>query len=58
MVWLGEGLGSIPKRTHDRMLRWKLMHGPGRVSAVFCGAHGAAGFNTVRWRTRRGACMT
>ena len=24
-VWLGEGLGSIPKRTHDRMLRWEFM---------------------------------
>lgn len=22
-VWLGEGLGSIPKRVHDRMLRWE-----------------------------------
>ena len=22
-VWLGEGLGSIPKRVHDQMLRWE-----------------------------------
>ena len=22
-VWLGEGLGSIPKRVHDRVLKWK-----------------------------------
>ena len=22
-VWLGEGLGSIPKRVHDRILRWE-----------------------------------
>ena len=22
-VWLGEGLGSIPKRVYDRMLRWE-----------------------------------
>ena len=22
-VWLGEGLGSIPKRTYDRMLKWE-----------------------------------
>lgn len=24
-VWLGDGLGSIPKRVHDRMLRWEFM---------------------------------
>lgn len=24
-VWLGEGLGSLPKRVHDRMLRWEFM---------------------------------
>lgn len=24
-VWLGDGLGSIPKRVHDRMLRWEYM---------------------------------
>ena len=24
-VWLGEGLGSIPKRTHDRMIKWEFM---------------------------------
>ena len=25
IVWLGEGLGSIPKRVHERMLRWEFM---------------------------------
>ena len=24
-VWLGDGLGSIPKRVYDRMLRWEFM---------------------------------
>ena len=24
-VWLGEGLGSLPKRVHERMLKWELM---------------------------------
>ena len=24
-VWLGEGLGSIPKRVQERMLRWEFM---------------------------------
>ena len=24
-VWLGDGLGSLPKRVHDRMLKWELM---------------------------------
>ncbi len=24
-VWLGEGLGAIPKRVHERMLRWEFM---------------------------------
>ena len=24
-VWLGDGLGSIPKRVHDRMLKWEVM---------------------------------
>lgn len=24
-VWLGDGLGSLPKRIHDRMLKWELM---------------------------------
>ena len=24
-VWLGEGLGSIPRRVHERMLRWEFM---------------------------------
>lgn len=25
-VWLGEGLGSIAKRTHERMLRWEFIN--------------------------------
>ena len=24
-VWLGEGLGSVPKQTHERMIRWEFM---------------------------------
>ena len=24
-IWLGEGLGSIPKRVHERMLHWEFM---------------------------------
>ena len=24
-VWLGDGLGSIPKRVHDRMIRWEFV---------------------------------
>ena len=24
-VWLGDGLGSLPKRIHDRMLKWEFM---------------------------------
>lgn len=24
-VWLGDGLGSIPKRVHERMLKWEVM---------------------------------
>ena len=24
-VWLGEGLGSLPKRTYDRMVKWEFM---------------------------------
>ena len=24
-VWLGEGLGSIPKRTYDRIMRWEFV---------------------------------
>ena len=24
-VWLGDGLGSLPKRIYDRMLKWELM---------------------------------
>ena len=24
-IWLGNGLGSIPKQVHDRMLKWEVM---------------------------------
>ena len=24
-IWLGEGLGSIPKRTYDRMMKWEFI---------------------------------
>ena len=24
-VWLGDGLGSLPKRVHDRMMKWEFM---------------------------------
>ena len=24
-VWLGDGLGSLPKRIHDRMVKWEMM---------------------------------
>ncbi len=25
-IWLGDGLGSLPKRIHERMIKWEFMH--------------------------------
>ena len=34
-VWLGKGQRSIPKGTHDKMLKWKFMDCGGEVGGEF-----------------------